>query len=208
MGIRAGGYILGLYSDNTTALSWMLVASRTKNPLLQGLARLGSALLVRAAALLTKVVPLHIPGVQNIEADALSHPVTKASPSLESLESVILRHSQLRTCHVCLLPFELLDHHDCIRDYLTADRGKVRRCNDQSFDSRANHFVDWCRRQLLHKHTLVSLNSEEVIHVLATYLYDVILSLILWTLPFPSFDGHRSSIFPHRSRLVFGVVMG
>ena len=86
----------------------MLVASRTKNPLLQGLARLGSALLVRAAALLTKVVPLHIPGVQNIEADALSRPVTKASPTLELLESVILRHSQLRTCHVCLLPFELL----------------------------------------------------------------------------------------------------
>ena len=86
----------------------MSVASRTKNPLLQGLARLGSALLVRAAALLTKVVPLHIPGVPNTVADALSRPESKNKPELESLDSVILRWSQLQTCRVCLLPSKLL----------------------------------------------------------------------------------------------------
>eukprot|EP00980_Cylindrotheca_fusiformis_P016064 scaffold4737_cov92-Cylindrotheca_fusiformis.AAC.1 len=57
-----GGYVLGLLSDNTTALSWMSYTSRTPDPFLQGLARLGSALLVRATALLTKVLPSHIAG--------------------------------------------------------------------------------------------------------------------------------------------------
>ena len=52
-----GGYIIGLLADNTTALSWMSTAARTKNPLLQGRARLGSVLLVVAASLLTKFVP-------------------------------------------------------------------------------------------------------------------------------------------------------
>eukprot|EP00980_Cylindrotheca_fusiformis_P025912 scaffold14883_cov88-Cylindrotheca_fusiformis.AAC.1 len=54
----------------------MSFTSRTPDPLLQGLARLGSALLVRATALLTKVLPSHIAGQLNVEADALSRPWT------------------------------------------------------------------------------------------------------------------------------------
>eukprot|EP00980_Cylindrotheca_fusiformis_P018620 scaffold6176_cov173-Cylindrotheca_fusiformis.AAC.4 len=110
-----GGYVLGLLSDNTTALSWMSFTSRTPDPLLQGLARLGSALLVRATALLTKVLPSHIAGQLNIEADALSRPWTNSPTSTQSslgqipsLASVISKCSRLRTCHVCLLPSELL----------------------------------------------------------------------------------------------------
>eukprot|EP00980_Cylindrotheca_fusiformis_P008874 scaffold1899_cov112-Cylindrotheca_fusiformis.AAC.1 len=110
-----GGYILGLLSDNTTALSWMSFTSRTPDPLLQGLARLGSALLVRATALLTKVLPSHIAGQLNVEADTLSRPWTNRSPSsqssasqIPSLASVISKCSRLQTCRVCLLPSELL----------------------------------------------------------------------------------------------------
>ena len=55
------------------ALSWMTLAARTKDPMLQGLARLGAALLVRASELLTKVCPTHIPGEQNGPADAISY---------------------------------------------------------------------------------------------------------------------------------------
>jgi hypothetical protein len=109
LGPKNGGYILGLLSDNTSALSWMSVASRTPDPLLQGLARLGAALLVRAAALLTKVVPSHIAGKLNIEADALSRPVdSKGQQQIPSLASVIDECSRLRTCRICLLPFALL----------------------------------------------------------------------------------------------------
>jgi hypothetical protein len=112
LGPREGGYVLGLLSDNTSALSWMSVASRTPDPLMQGLARLGSALLVRSAALLTKVVPSHIAGKLNTEADALSRPVDSNGPhrcqQIPSLGSVIEECSRLRTCQVCLLPSALL----------------------------------------------------------------------------------------------------
>ena len=107
-GPRPGGYILSLLSDNMTALSWMSTAARTKNPTLQGLARLGSALLVRAAELLTKVDPSHIPGNQNDIADALSRPPTRALPYQNVLDSVIKEWSPLRMCRICLLPSELL----------------------------------------------------------------------------------------------------
>jgi len=103
-----GGYILALMSDNTTTLAWISVASRTKDPLLQGLARLGAALLVNAAKHLTKVCPLHIPGDQNDVADALSRPPTAENPSQNVLNSVIAQWSQLDDCRICLLPFELL----------------------------------------------------------------------------------------------------
>ena len=113
LGPQSGGYVLGLLSDNTSALSWMSVASRTPDPLLQGLARLGAALLVRAAALLTKVVPSHIAGKLNIEADALSRPVESkghrhCQQRIPSLDSVIAECSRLRTCRICLLPSALL----------------------------------------------------------------------------------------------------
>ena len=61
-GPKEGGYILGLLSDNTTALLWMSYAAKTPDPLLQGLARLGAVLLIEAIKLLTKVVPQHLPG--------------------------------------------------------------------------------------------------------------------------------------------------
>jgi hypothetical protein len=113
LGPKDGGYVLGLLSDNTSALSWMSVASRTPDPLLQGLARLGAAFFVRAAALLTKIVPSHIAGKLNIEADALSRPVASTGPKhgplrIPSLGSVIDECSRLRTCRVCLLPSALL----------------------------------------------------------------------------------------------------
>jgi len=81
---RVGGYILELLSDNTTALSWMSVASQTPDPLLQGLARFGATLLIEARNLLTKVCPQHIAGKLNDEADALSRtdPETKEIPLL------------------------------------------------------------------------------------------------------------------------------
>lgn len=107
-GPRAGGYILALLADNTSALSWMSLASRTKDPLLQGLARLASALLVEAAKLLTKVVPKHLAGDLNFVADALSRPPTAEKPNQNILDCVISEWSQLDGCRICLIPFSLL----------------------------------------------------------------------------------------------------
>ena len=102
-----GGYILALYSDNTTALSWMSLAARTKNPLLQGLACLGAGLLVQAHRLLTCVQPLHISGEQNGEADAISRPEARTN-CIPPLSSVITQWCRLRRCQVYLLPLELM----------------------------------------------------------------------------------------------------
>lgn len=104
---RVGGYILALWSDNTTALSWMSVASRTPDPFLQGLARLGAGLLVHAHRFLTLVQPLHIPGDQNGEADALSRP-EDGTQTIPSLNCVIEQWPRLRNCQTYLLPLELL----------------------------------------------------------------------------------------------------
>ena len=103
-----GGHVLQLNSDNTTALSWMSVAARTPDSTLQSLARIGSALLVRAARLLTKVLPVHFPGDQNDIADALSRPNLPSQTQQNSLESVICKWSQLQTCRRCLFPSSLL----------------------------------------------------------------------------------------------------
>lgn len=105
--IHPGGYVIHLLSDNTSALAWMSVASRTKDPNLQALARVASALLVQASRVLTKIVPLHIPGVQNEVADALSRP-NMMDQQIPSLDSVITQWSQLQICDIFLLPCRLL----------------------------------------------------------------------------------------------------
>jgi hypothetical protein len=99
------GYIVDLLSDNTSALSWMKVTAATRNPDLQPLARFASALLVQASRLLTRVQPCHIPGKDNVEADALSR---LQNGRLRCWADVIARCSRLQTCRICLLPPELL----------------------------------------------------------------------------------------------------
>jgi hypothetical protein len=99
------GYIVDLWSDNTSALSWMKVTAATRNPDLQPLARFASALLVQTSRLLTRAQPVHIPGKENVEAVALS---PFQNGRLRSWADVINRCSRLETCKICLLPPELL----------------------------------------------------------------------------------------------------
>jgi hypothetical protein len=98
--------IISLLSDNTTALSWMHVVATTPNPELQQLAHFASALLVQAARLLTHVQPSHIPGILNDEADILSR--RSEDGRIPLWEHVMLQHSQLAECWICLLPPRLL----------------------------------------------------------------------------------------------------
>jgi hypothetical protein len=99
------GYIVDLWSDNTSALSWMKVTAATRNPTLQPLARFASALLVQTSRLLTRVQPVHITGKENVEADTLS---CLQNGRLRSWEDVINRCCRLETCKICLHPPELL----------------------------------------------------------------------------------------------------
>jgi hypothetical protein len=99
------GYIVDLWSDNTSALSWMKLTASTRDPRLEPLARLASTFLVIASQHLTRVEPRHIPGKLNIEADYLSRSENGRTPWWDR---VIAQCSQLRTCQVCLLLHELL----------------------------------------------------------------------------------------------------
>ena len=101
----ATGYILLLLSDNTSAISWLRTAGKCQDPGIRHLARLASALLVRACSLTTLFQSRHIPGIQNDEADCLSRLVRGLIPSWDY---VITQCSQLLTCRICLLPPELL----------------------------------------------------------------------------------------------------
>jgi hypothetical protein len=88
------GFVFESYTDNTSAISWMTHASRSREPLI-----------VRLTHLLSRVIfsfnnhspslfqPIHIPGTLNEEADALSRPllfptysdVFRSFPHLSSL---------------------------------------------------------------------------------------------------------------------------
>jgi len=73
-----------------------------------------SAMLLYASRLLTKVMPKHIPGRLNGEADALSRR-EKGTNRVPPLSAVTNEWSRLQTCRVCLLPFSLLQEiaHIC-----------------------------------------------------------------------------------------------
>jgi hypothetical protein len=99
----SSGFVVDLWSDNTTALTWLRLCATTRDPRLQPLARLTSAFLVYAGIQLPKIQLQHIPGVLNIEADALSW-LDKSTEQIPSLASVTGQCCRLAACRVCLLP--------------------------------------------------------------------------------------------------------
>ena len=99
------GYVIDLFSDNTSALLWQKVTAATRNPDLQPLARFASSLLIQVSRVLTGVQPCHIPGKENDEADVLSH---FTNGLYKSWADVIKQCSRLKHCKICLLPPELL----------------------------------------------------------------------------------------------------
>jgi hypothetical protein len=99
-----GGHIIQILADNTSALSWFKYAAHSHQQAIHNLAYLCHCLIVFSHT--TEFATFkgqHIPGKENIEADALSCP--KLFPTLAS---TIAQHSQLQTCCTFLLPFRLL----------------------------------------------------------------------------------------------------
>ena len=67
-----GGFVLHCLADNTSALAWMMKASRSRRPIVQRAVRAYAALLTFASSVCFRIQSSHIPGVDNVAADALS----------------------------------------------------------------------------------------------------------------------------------------
>jgi len=102
--IPAGGHRLLACADNTSALSWLRYASRTKRPPVRRLAHLLTDFLSQPfSATSLQIQPRHIQGVSNVEADHLSR--FEKSPSWANVTASC---PKLRPLRVCLIPPELL----------------------------------------------------------------------------------------------------
>ena len=97
-----GGDILSVLADNTSALSWLTYASRSRRPAVQRLARFCSALLF-FDAFQGKLTASHIAGARNEAADALSRPQL-----FPTWASVIAQCSHLSGLQAYQVPSELL----------------------------------------------------------------------------------------------------
>jgi hypothetical protein len=99
-----GGHRLLARADNTSALSWLRYASRTKRPPIRRLARLLTSFLCHPSVVnLLCVQGKHIAGVANVEADHLSRFELSGSWA-----AIMAKCPELKNLRVCLLPPELL----------------------------------------------------------------------------------------------------
>jgi hypothetical protein len=60
-----------------------------------------------------------------------------------------------------------------IHDFVTADRGHIRRGNDGSDDSRCRHFAGWLTRQGFNQQSAATMNDGQILQVLGTYLHSL-----------------------------------
>ena len=100
-----GGWVLRFLADNTSALGWMAHASRTRRAVIQNLARAYAALLTFAAPSTFTVISAHLPGLDNVAADALSRP--DQFPTWSSATKLC---PELTTLTAYRIPSELLSH--------------------------------------------------------------------------------------------------
>jgi len=99
-----GGHRILALADNTSAVSWLQYATRTKRPVIRRLARFLTAFLSSPfPAQLVRVQGRHLAGKLNVEADVLSR--FELAPSWES---AMQQHSVLAPLPTCQLPRELL----------------------------------------------------------------------------------------------------
>jgi hypothetical protein len=98
----SGGYIVALFADNTSALSWMRYAARSHRPVVRELSRFLMALTL-ACPISFKLSGKHIQGVKNNGADALSRPWEYPTWACATKQQ-----SQLVDCQAYRVPSELL----------------------------------------------------------------------------------------------------
>ena len=113
-----GGHRILNLADNTSALSWLRYAARSKRPPVRRLARFLLAFLSHPfPSLNLRVQGKHLEGIKNVGADFLSR--FEKAPSWES---AISQCSDLRTLRTCRIPPELLS---ILSSLLTAEQSEA-----------------------------------------------------------------------------------
>ncbi|MGH3054149.1 MAG: hypothetical protein ACRDL7_04125, partial [Gaiellaceae bacterium] len=92
-----GGHIISVLADNTTALSWMKYAAQSHRLPVRRLSRFTSALTIFAGAD-CQLIGTHIPGKDNVGADALSR--LSIYPTWASATSACFQLGQCQAFHV------------------------------------------------------------------------------------------------------------
>ena len=100
-----GGWVLKFLADNTSALGWISHASRSRRSTIQNIARAYAAVLTYLAPSKFVVTTAHIPGVDNVAADALSRP--DQFPTWTSTAAISPELAQLTAYRI---PAGLLSH--------------------------------------------------------------------------------------------------
>jgi hypothetical protein len=98
----AGGYIVSLRGDNTSAISWLRYAARSHRPLVRELSRFAMGLTLVCPHSL-KLTGKHLSGSLNKGADALSRP-----NDYPTWASATQQHSPLSNCQAYRVPSMLL----------------------------------------------------------------------------------------------------
>jgi len=102
--VPPGGYRILALADNTSALSWLQYATRTRRPVVRRMARFLTAFLSSPfPAQFVRVQGRHLAGKLNVDADLLSR--FELAPSWES---AVLTSSNLAPLPTCQLPRRIL----------------------------------------------------------------------------------------------------
>lgn len=116
---REGGHHITVRADNTSALSWLRYAARSHRRPIRNLAYfLHGFILVSQTSETTNFTGAHIPGTDNVVADAVSRP-----EKFHSMGSVIDEFCQLATCQPYQVPFGLLS---TLARWISCDKIAVR----------------------------------------------------------------------------------
>lgn len=101
---KVGGHVLLNRVDNTTAIGLYKTAARSRRADLRNLCFVCECLLATSnAARFAQILCNHLPGKDNVEADAMSRPEL-----FPTVSSAMQRFSRLQTCRGFLVPYALL----------------------------------------------------------------------------------------------------
>jgi len=163
--VPPGGFRILALANNTSALSWLQHATRTKHPVVRRLARLLTAFLSSPfPAAFVRVQGKHLPGLKNTAGSSL--PIL--TRTIVGIRYATIPPSSSSTNMPSPARRLVLA---CLSNQQRTDRGLVRNKNDRTMDSQASAFRSWLFTTAGYSDiTLPGMTEPDALAVLATYL--------------------------------------